>query len=253
VIGAILALLVAVAPRAHEGDAQAFASLIDPATGAPIADGRYSQQVDGSVLHIEARYDFPGGRTVVERAAVRLQPELVQESWDWTERRNGALVRQYEIDFRTRQAVAARIDRHERWQEQVDVEPGKTFAGIAFIVVIKSLRSELQPGEKVRLHAVAMTPKPRAADVDVIRERPEQLRMAGREIQADRYTIHPDVPAIAKLFVKAPDQHVWLFATGPAAFLRYEGPLVEPKDPVVRLDVIPGRAANAGRAPQRSR
>jgi hypothetical protein len=244
----LVAALVAVAPHAHEGDAQAFASLIDPASGAPIADGRYSQQVDAGLLHIEARYDFPDGRTVVERAALRLAPQLSQESWDWTERKNGTLLRQYEVDFRTGHAVATRIDQHARWKEDIEIEPGKTFAGIAFIVVIKSLRSELEPGQKVELKAVAMTPKPRAASVDVIRERPEDLRMAGRTIPADRYTIHPDIPAIAKLFVSAPDQHVWLFATGPAAFLRYEGPLVEPKDPVVRLDVIPAHSANAGRA-----
>jgi hypothetical protein len=75
--------------------------------------------------------------------------------------------------------------------------------------------------------------------------------MAGRTIGADPYTIHPEIPAIARLFVTAPDQKVWLYATGPAAFLRYEGPLVEPKDPLIRVDTIPSRSANAGRRPRR--
>jgi hypothetical protein len=77
--------------------------------------------------------------------------------------------------------------------------------------------------------------------------------MAGRTIAADPYTIHPEIPAIARLFVTAPDQRVWLYGTGPAAFLRYEGPLVEPKDPRVRVDTIPSRPANAARAPVRRR
>jgi hypothetical protein len=185
---------------------------------------------------------------MVERAAVRLSPQLEQESWDWTERKNGALVRQYEVDFRTRKAVATRVDQHKRWKEDLEIEPGKTFAGIAFVVVIKSLRSELAPGGKASFKAVAFTPKPRVAPVEVIRERPDQVRMAGRTLDADRYTIHPDIPAIAKVFVTAPDQHVWLYGGGPAAFLRYQGPLVEPKDANVRVDVVPSHSPNASQA-----
>jgi hypothetical protein len=253
VTGTALAVLLAVAPHAREGDAQAFTSLVDVASGATIADGRYAQRIEGGLLHIESRNDFPDGRAIVERAVLRLEPELRQESWDWTERRNGALVRQYEVDFRTGNAVATRADQHKRWKEKVDIEPGKTFAGIAFVAVIKALRAELAPGNKVDLKAVAFTPKPRVASVSVIRGRPEQVRMAGRTIDADPYTIHPEIPAIAKLFVSAPDQRVWLYGTGPAAFLRYEGPLVEPKDPLIRVDTIPARSANAGRQPTQRR
>jgi len=243
----LLSLLLAVVPHAREGDAQAYTSLIDVANGEAIADGHYAQWVEGGLLHIESRNDFPDGRTIVERAVLALTPELEQRSYDWTERKNGALVRQYEVDFRSRHAVATRVDQHKRWKEDLDVEPGKTFSGIGFIVAIKALRSELQPGQKRELKAVAFTPKPRVATVSIVRERPETIRMAGRDIAADRYTIHPEIPAIARLFVSAPDQHVWLYATGPAAFLRYQGPLIEPKDEVVRVDTIPSARANAGR------
>jgi len=246
-LGPLLAALVAVAPHVHEGDAQAITSLIDAASGAAIADGRYLQEVVGGVLKIESRFDFPDGRTIVERASLRLSPQIEQESWDWTERRDGALVREYEVDFRTRKAVATRVDQHKRWKEEVDIEPGKTFAGIGFVAVIKSLRAELEPGQKLELKVVAFTPRPRVASVDVIRVGLENVRMAGRTLSADHYTVHPDVPAIARLFVKAPDQQVWLFGTGPAAFLRYQGPLAEPSDPMIRVDLIPERSANLGR------
>jgi hypothetical protein len=33
---------------------------------------------------------------------------------------------------------------------------------------------------------------------------------------------------------------IWLTHEPPAAFLRWEGPLVEPDDPVVRVDLLPG-------------
>lgn len=249
----LLALLLGIAPLAHEGDAQAFTSAVDPESGAALADGRYAQKVEGDVLRIEARYDFPGGRSIVERAAVRLHPRLEQESWDWTEHRGDVLVRQYQVDFGTGKAVAIRVDQHKEWKEDLEIEPGKTFAGIAFVAVIKSLREELRPGQKVDLKAVAFTPKPRVAPVNVIRGKPEELRMAGRSIPADAYTIHPDIPSIAKVFVKAPDQHVWLFATGPAAFLRYQGPLVEPEDQVIRVDLIPSRSPNQARPARRPR
>lgn len=250
---ALLLALLAVVPHAREGDAQAFTSLIDAASGNAIADGRYAQWVTAGLLHIEARNDFPDGRSIVERAVLALEPELQQRSYEWTERKDGALVRQYEVDFTGKRAVATRIDQHKRWKDDIDVEPGKTFAGIAFVTVIKSLRSELAPGEKRELKAVAFTPKPRVATVSVIRERPEAVRMAGRTIPADRYTIHPEIPPIVRWFVSAPDQHVWLYAEGPAAFLRYEGPLIEPKDPIVRVDTIPAARANAGRAPAKRR
>lgn len=249
----LLALLLGIAPRAQEGDAQAFTSVIDVNSGAAIADGRYAQHVESDVLHIEARFDFPDGRTAVERAALRLHPQLEQESWDWTERKGDEIVRQYQVDFRTGDAVATRVDQHKRWKEHLDIEPGKTFAGIAFVAVIKTLREIIEPGQKIDLKAVAFTPKPRIAPVNVIRGKPEDLRMAERSIPADPYTLHPAIPAIAKLFVSAPDQHVWLFGTGPAAFLRYQGPLVEPKDPVIRIDLIPSSSANAGRPARRPR
>jgi hypothetical protein len=248
---ALLALLLAVAPHAQEGDAQAFTSLIDAGSGAVLADGRYAQSVRDGVLRIEARFDFPDGRTVVERVSLRLQPRLEQQSWDWTERKGKALVRQYQVDFRTGKAQATRVDQHKQWKEDLHVTPGKTFAGIAFVAVIRSLREELGAGQKRDLEAVAFTPKPRVAKVSVTRGSPEELRMAERSIRADAYTIHPEIPAIAKLFVKAPDQHVWLLAEGPPAFLRYQGSLVEPDDPVVRIDLIPSASANAGRRPVR--
>lgn len=240
----LLALLIALAPAGQEGDAQAFTSLSD-LEGKPLADGRYAQEVKDGRLHIEARYDFSDGRVVVERAVLRLHPQIEQESWDWTERKDGTLLRSYEVDLRTGKAVATRMDEKKRWRDDVDVEPGKTFAGIGFIVAVKSLRDQLAPGQKTELKAIAFTPRPRSATVSIIHGGRETVRMAGRSVRADRFDIHPEIPAIARLFVHVPDQHIWLVGEGPPAFLRYEGPLVEPGDPVIRVDLIPGPSAHA--------
>jgi len=249
----LVCMLVAVVPHGREGDAQAFTALTD-AQGKPIADARYAQWVTGDVLHIESRADFPDGRTILEQTALRLHPQIEQLSWAWSERNGDRLLREYTIDFRKRKAVATRVDQEKRWKEDIDVEPGKTFAGIGFMTVVKALRGQLKPGESIELHAVAMTPRPRTVKVTVRRDGPDAVHMAGRTLEADRYTIHPDIPAIAKLFVEAPDQHIWLVGRDPAAFLRFEGPLVEPKDPVIHIDLIPGVPARAqARTPPRKR
>ena len=45
---------------------------------------------------------------------------------------------------------------------------------------------------------------------------------------------------IADVFIDVPDILLWLTNPGPAGFLRMEGPLVEPSDPILRIDVLPG-------------
>jgi hypothetical protein len=240
---ALVCALLAIAP-AHEGDAQAFTSLTD-AQGKPLGDSRYSQHIEGGALHIETRTDLPPDRIIVEHAVLRLQPQLEQESWDWTERVGGQLVREYKVDFRTGKAEATRIDQKKRWKEDLSIEPGKSFAGIGFIAVVKALRAQLSPGQHVELQAVAMMPRPRTATVTITRDGTSDVRMAGRTIAGDRYTIHPEIPWIARPFIHAPDQHVWLLKDDPPAFLRFEGPLLEPNDPIVRIDLIAGHSAHA--------
>jgi hypothetical protein len=245
-----VSLLVAAAPaqlslHGVEGDAQAFTSLTDP-QGKPLADGRYAQWVAKDVLHIESRYDFPGGRVAIERAAVHLHP-LQQESWSWDEKVGETPVREFAIDFKTGKATGKHFDKNEHWEEKFDLKPGEAWAGIAFIEAIKALREDLQPGEKAEVSAIAMTPKPRKATVSIIHDGAQRIAMAGRKVDADKFTIHPEVPAIAKLFIKVPDQAIYLVAGKPSAFLRYDGPFCEPSDPIVHVDLIASPSANAQR------
>jgi hypothetical protein len=241
---AALATLTAAPLTLHgtEGDAQAFTSLTD-LSGKPLADGRYVQSVKNGVLHIESRYDFPSGRVAIERAAVRLHP-LAQESWSWEEKDGETKVRDFAIDFKTGNATGKHYDKNEHWEEHFDVKPGEAWAGIAFIEVVKSLRDELAPGQKAEVTAIAMTPKPRKATVQVIHDGGQRIDMAARKIDADKFTIHPEIPAIAKLFIKVPDQAIYLVAGKPSAFLRYEGPFCEPSDPIIRVDLIASPPAN---------
>jgi len=122
----------------------------------------------------------------------------------------------------------------------VKVDPGRTFAGFGFMLAIKSLRDRLIKGERVELQAIGFTPRPRVVSVDVSHGGLDQMQMAGRVLRGDRFVIHPKIPWVAALFVDVPDMQIWLTNPTPAGFLRWEGPLAEPSDPVIRVDLLPG-------------
>ena len=226
-------------------DAQSFTALTDD-KGAPLADSRFTQVLKNDILTLEARSDFPDGGVIVERASLKLHPQIVQESWSWSEKeKGGKLVREYSIDFKTKKAKADRYIDDKHWAEDLDIEPGKTFAGLGMIVIVKALRGQLKDGESIKLKAAAMTPKPRVAAITITRNGADTIEMAGRSLKGDRYTIHVDIPKIARLIIDPPDQHIWLNLQDPPSFLRFEGSLVEPKDPIIRIDLLAGKSANA--------
>jgi hypothetical protein len=64
------------------------------------------------------------------------------------------------------------------------------------------------------------------------------MKMSGRLLRGDNFVIHPEIPAIARLFIHVPDTHIWLTNPPPAGFLRWEGPIVLPTDPIMRVDLV---------------
>ena len=71
------------------------------------------------------------------------------------------------------------------------------------------------------------------------------MRMSGRSLKGDRFIVHSEIPFIAKFFVTVPDTKIWLTNPAPAGFLRWEGPIVLPTDPVVRVDLLSGEKSGA--------
>lgn len=256
VIGAGLAVVAwaaiimpagAVEWTAFEGTARGFPALRN-LKGEKLADGDFAQWIEGSQLHVRIRYAFNDGRQLEEKAVFRQRPELIQQSWSWRELSNGRLFRRFEVDFEGGTATAEKREEREleRWSEEVDIEPGQTFAGFGFTLAIKGLRERLIAGERVELHAVGFTPKPRVVAVDISHAGLNRIPMAGRTIRANRFIIHPKIPWFAELFVDVPDTSIWL-TTPPAGFLRWEGPLAEPDDPVIRVDLLPGGESGPAR------
>jgi hypothetical protein len=73
------------------------------------------------------------------------------------------------------------------------------------------------------------------------------MEMGGRDVEGDHFVIHPQIPVIVKLFISAPDMHIWLTHPAPAGFLRWEGPVAEPGDQIVRVDLLPGDESGAAK------
>jgi hypothetical protein len=209
--------------------------------GRKLADGEFLQWIEKDLLRIKNTYDFGGDHRVEETADFRL-PALIQEHWSWRELRAAALQREYRVDLKSGQARAQKWEKNEmkQWREQLDVEPGRTFAGVGFTVAIKSLRPRLLRGETVELRAVGFTPKPRLVTVKVSHGGLDRMVMSGRTVTGDRFVIKPKIPAIAKLIIEAPDTRIWLTHPAPGGFLRWEGAQAEPDDPIVRVDLLPG-------------
>lgn len=243
----LAAEIVAAPPSAAETQAMSeseqrdFPEMFD-LQGRKLADGKFIQQAQDSELHATIDYDFGKGRRAEEKTSVRQVPMLVQEEWSWTESENGQMLRHFEVDFKSGKAMAEkRVENGvKHWSADIKVEPGRTFAGFAFVLALKNVRERLASGEKVELQAVGFTPKPHVIGVELSYGGLDQMLMAGRMVKGDRFILHPKVPLIAKVFVETGDTHVWLTQPPAVGFLRWEGPLVESSDPMVRVDLLSG-------------
>ena len=119
---------------------------------------------------------------------------------------------------------------------------GRTFAGFGFTIALGNLRKRLLGGEQIELKAVGFSPfptlKPQVVTVRISHGGLDRMKMSGRFLKGDRFIIHPEISVIAKLFVRVPDTKIWLTNPIPAGFLRWEGPIMLPTDPMIRVDLV---------------
>jgi hypothetical protein len=248
----LIAGLLLAAPAAaiewtsFEGASRGYPAMRDLA-GRTVADGEFAQWIENGRLHVSIAY-VGKDRRIEEKAVFRQDKQLAQETWSLRELRDGALYRQFEVNFIKGTASAQKRGEDgkelERWSDDVTVDVGRAFAGFGFTLAVKAVRARLKRGERVELQAVGFTPKPQVVTVDLSFAGTDRLRMAGRVITGERFVVHPKLPWIAQFFVEVPDAQIWL-TPAPAAFLRWEGPLAEPSDPVIRVDLLPGGASEA--------
>ena len=156
----------------------------------------------------------------------------------------GKLQREFGVDFLSGTATAHIRKDNKDVSEKIEIESGRTFAGFGCTIALSNLRKQLIKGEKLQLKAVGFSPfptlKPQVGTVTISHGGVQRMRMGGRSLKGDEFIIHPEIPFIAKLFVKVPDTKIWLTNPAPAGFLRWEGPVVLPTDPLIRVDLLSG-------------
>jgi hypothetical protein len=241
--GCIAAPVFAIEITEPAGAAHGFPGLCD-INGKKLADGEFRQWQENDRLYVVITYKFPDGRLFEEKARFRQEPELTQEQWSWKELKNGKSQREFAVDFLSGMASAHVRTDNKDVSKKIDVEKGGTFAGFGFTIALANLRKRLLSGEQVQLKAVGFSPfptlKPQVVTVKISHGGLDRMRMSGRSLKGDRFIVHPEVPAIAKLFVNVPDTKIWLTNPPPAGFLRWEGPVVLPNDALIRVDLLSG-------------
>jgi len=137
--------------------------------------------------------------------------------------------------------------------KRINIEPGRTFAGFGFSLAVSNLRKRLLSGEQVQLKAVGFSPfptlGPQVVTVTISHGGVQRMRMGSRSPKGDQFIIHPEIPFIAKFFVTVPDKKIWLTNPAPAGFLRWEGPIVLPTDPMIRVDLLSGEKSGPAESP----
>ncbi len=230
------------------GAAHGYPGLCD-INGKKLADGEFRQWVESNRLHIIITYKFSAGEVYEEHSQFRQQPELIQEKWSWKELKHGRSQREFAADFLTGIASAHIRQDHKDVSKRINIEPGRTFAGFGFSLALSNLRERLLSGEQVQLKAVGFSPfptlAPQVVTVTISHGGVQRMRMSGRSLKGDRFIIHPEIPFIAKFFVDVPDTKIWLTNPPPAGFLRWEGPIVLPEDPMIRVDLLSGTKSGA--------
>jgi hypothetical protein len=230
------------------GAAHGYPGLCDM-NGKKIANGEFRQWVENRRLRVIITYKFPDGEVYEEQAQLRQQPELIQEKWSWKESKNGKSQREFAADFLSGIASAHIREEHKDVSEKINVEPGRTFAGFGFTIALSNLRKRLLSGEQVQLKAVGFSPfptlSPQVVTVTISHGGLDRMRMSGRLLKGDRFIVHPEIFFLARLFVDVPDTNIWLTNPAPAGFLRWEGPVLLPTDPLIRVDLLSAEKSNS--------
>lgn len=245
-ITAVLALLLGASAFAvtdvpvkwPEGTVRGFPVMVDPHTQHVVASGVHSQWVSGHTLHVVTTFRFPDGRQIRETAVLLQGKQLRQLRWRYEDSTRGTVTRQYDLDFKAGQANALLVDengKRKEWHAKLKI-PRDAFAGEGFVFAIRNLHGQLARGTPVELTAVAFTPQPRMVKVKVSGGGSELVDVAGRKLEADKIVIHPEIPAVFRLFVHPPDNLLWFAHSPPPALLRARGPM-QGSDTLVDTDV----------------
>src|SRR5213594_4474794 len=250
-VGVIVAPVFALKVTEPAAAAHGYPGLCD-INGKKLADSEFRQWVENNRLHIVITYKFSAGEVYEEHSQFRQEPELIQEKWLWKELKHGRSQREFVADFLAGIASAHIRQDNKDLSKRINIEAGRTFAGFGFSLALSNLRKRLLSGEQVQLKAIGFsefpTLGPQVVTVTISHGGLDRMRMSGRSLKGDRFIIHSEIFFLARLFVDVPDTNIWLTNPAPAGFLRWEGPVALPTDPLIRVDLLSGTKSESAQS-----
>ena len=218
-----------------EGDVSGFTDISDPATGRSLGLVQYSQTRRDDVLSVFRVARFHDGSSDEDFAEARVGDSLEAiRGRSIIRDPDGTPVAEVHIDV-----AGGRI--HGSWgrgdeRAQLDEPtalPPRTYWGPLIFIVLKDFAANAEEG-RVTFRTVALTPRPRVFDLEIVRGDETQLERGGVRLPVVRYSLAPTVhwlldPVIHRFL---PDSSFWMRAGEPPALVRFEGPRNYARQPV---------------------
>jgi hypothetical protein len=228
--------------RFPEGSLRGYPIVRDPATGATLGLTTVAQMIERGLVHVVVDARYLDGLRVTENMRFRQGATLEQVDWSVEERTGadenseGQLVKRYAVDLTTGHATFTKDG--EEHTAELGARTRGAYIGGGVMFAAKNAMPDLLRGTNVDLDVVAFTPSPHVVKVTLSHAGRARVSVGGRELDADKIVVHPDIPKLAQLVVKAPDTIFWFEHATPPAILRADTTLVEPGDRAIRIDLL---------------
>ncbi len=228
-----------IAVRYSEGVVHGFLVLRSD-SGVPIAYGDLLQTPRREAIETRMVFHFKDGSLFDESVVFTQHAVFTMQSYHLVQR--GPTFPEdtdFELD-RSTNAYRLTTRDHSDHREQVDTGsfdlPPDVYNGMV-LTIAKNLRA----GESDTVHFVALTPKPRMIQLELLPGEEQKVLLGQRSETALHWVFHPKLGTLVGLFAKLlgktpPDNHAWIVLEEVPAFVRFQGPLYL-KGPIWRIEL----------------
>jgi hypothetical protein len=218
-----------------EGDVSGVTDISDPATGQSLGLVEYSQTRRDDLLSVLRVARFRDGSSDEDFAEARAGGALEAIGGRSVIRdADGVVTAEVHIDV-----AGGRI--HGSWgrggdRRQLDEAialPPRTYWGPLIFIVLKEFAANADDG-RVTFRTVALTPRPRVFDLEIVQGERASLERAGIRVAAVHYSLSPTVHWLVDPVIRRflPETSFWMLSGAPPLLVRFEGPRNYARQPV---------------------
>jgi hypothetical protein len=218
-----------------EGDVSGFTDISDPETGRSLGLVEYTQRRHENLLSVLRVARFLDGSSDEDFAEARVGDTLQAiRGRSIIRDPDGTPIAEVHIDVAGGRIHGSwgRGDDRAELDEPVALPP-RTYWGPLIFLALKDFAANAEEG-RVTFRTVALTPRPRVFDLEIVRADETHLERGGIRLAVVRYSLAPTVhwlldPVIHRFL---PESSFWMRAGEPPALVRYEGPRNFARQPV---------------------